>query len=86
MKNGNTITQHIIANQPRVTTVDSPQTISFRNIKRKCREKTAAQAHIQRLSPPVDEVVTENKKYKKQAKRSLKMSIKKLRQEKNQRN
>ena len=72
MKNGNTITQHIIANQPRVTTVDSPQTISFRNIKRKCREKTAAQAHIQRLSPPVDEVLTENKKDKKQAKRSLK--------------
>ena len=60
MKNFNTITHCIIAKQPRVTTVSGPQTISFRKIKHKRRAKTAAQAQIQRLSPPVDEVVTEN--------------------------
>ena len=59
MKNGNTLTQRIIAKQPRVTTVSGPQTILFRKIKRKRGAKTAAQAQIQRLSPPVDELVTE---------------------------
>ena len=61
MKNGNNITQHIISDQPRLTTVVSPQIISFRKIKLKRRVKTAAQAQIQGLSPPFDEVVTENK-------------------------
>ena len=67
MKNENTLTQRIISKQPRVTTVAGPQTISFKNIKRKRRSETAAQAQIQRLSPPVDEVVTENKKNKKKS-------------------
>ena len=60
MKNGNDPTQRITAKQPRVTTVVGPQTIYFRNIKRKCRAKTASQTQIHRLYPPVDEVVTEN--------------------------
>ena len=82
MKNGNTLTQRMISKQPQVTTVAGPQTISFRKIKRKRRAKTAAQAQIQRLSLPVDEVVTENEGKKTPAKRSLKMSFKNLRQEK----
>ena len=62
MKNGNTLTHHIIAKQPRVTTVAGPQTISFRNIKREGRSKTSAQAQIQQLSPPVYEVANKNGK------------------------
>ena len=62
MKIFNNLTQCIIANQPRVTTVAGPQTISFWNIKRKLREKTAAQAHIDILSPSVAEVVIVNEK------------------------
>ena len=62
IKDVNTLTQRIIANQPGVTTVAGPQTISFRNIKRKRKAKTTAQAQIQRLSPPVDKVVTDNEK------------------------
>ena len=65
MKNGNTLAQRILAKQPRVTTVVGPQTISFRKIKAKRGEKTAAQEHIHRLSPTVDEVVTENEKNRK---------------------
>ena len=77
-KNGNTLTQRIIAKQPQVTTVASPQKISFWNIKYKCWAKTAAQAWIHIFSPPVDEVVTENEKNKKTpAKRSLKNFIQK---------
>ena len=40
IKNGNTLTQQIIAKQPQVTTVAGPQTSSFRNIKRKITAKT----------------------------------------------
>ena len=65
IKNGNTLTQRIIAAQPRVTTVAGPQTIYFRKIECKGRAKTSAWAQIQILSPPVDEVVTENKNTKK---------------------
>ena len=82
MKNVNTITHRIIANHPQVTTVTGPQKIHFPKIKRKRRAKTATQAQIQRLSPPVYEVVTDN--VKKTSKRSLKRSFKKLRQDKNQ--
>ena len=60
MKNDNTLTHHIVAKQPRVTTVAVPQTISFQNIKRKRTAKTAAQAQTQILSLPVAEVVIEN--------------------------
>ena len=49
----------------------------FWNIKCKSRAKTAAQEQIQRLSPPVDEVVTENEKKKNPAKRYLKNVIQK---------
>ena len=66
MKNGNTITQRIIAKQYRVTTVAGPQTISLRKIKHKRRAKTAAQTQIQVFSPPVDDVVTQNGKKKNQ--------------------
>ena len=62
MRNGNTLPQRIIAMQPRVSTVFGPQTIYFWNIKHKSGAKIASQAQIQRLSPPVDEVVTENEK------------------------
>ena len=62
MKNENTITQHIIAKQPRLTTVDGPQTIYFRKINHNRREKTAAQAKIPRLSISFAEVETENEK------------------------
>ena len=62
MKNGYILTKRIIANQPRVTNVAGPQTISFQKIKRKRRAKTVAQAQIQILSPPVDELVTNNLK------------------------
>ena len=65
MKNDNTIKHRIITKQPRVTTVAYPQTISFRKIKRKQREKTPAQAHIETLSLQVAELVIENEKSKK---------------------
>ena len=61
MINGNTLTQCIIAKQPRVTTVVG-QKQSFHKIKRKGRAKTAAQAQIHRVSFLVDEVVTDNLK------------------------
>ena len=64
-ENCNTLTQRIIENQPQVTTVAGPQTISFQNIKRKRKKKTAAQAQIQRLSPLIDEVLNENEKNRK---------------------
>ena len=54
MKNDNTLTQYIITNKPPVNTVAGTQTISFWKIKRKHKAKTAAQAQIQILSPPVD--------------------------------
>ena len=86
MKNYNTLTQHIIANQPEATTVAVPQTISLQNIERKRMKNTAAQEHILVLSPPVDELMTENKnKIKNPAQRSLKKSYKNLRQEKESR-
>ena len=84
MKNLNNITRRIIAKQPRVTTVDGPQTIYFLKIKRKRRAKAAAQAQIQRFFPPVDEVVTENEK-KKQKRGLWKIPFKKLRQKKESR-
>ena len=65
MKNDNTIKHRIITKQPRVTTVADPQTISFRKIKRNHWAKTAAQAHIQILCPPVDKLVTDNEKNEK---------------------
>ena len=72
MENGNTLIKYIIAKQPRVTIVAGPQTIYFRNNKRKCRAKIAAQAQIQILSITVAEVVIENEKNNKQPdKRSL---------------
>ena len=50
----------------------------IRNIKHKRRAKTAAQAQIHGLSPPVDEVMTENEKSKRKlAKRSLENVIQK---------
>ena len=64
MEDGNTLTQRFVEKQPRVTTVDGPQK-KFRKIKRKRRGETAAQSQIKILSPPVDEVVTENEKSKK---------------------
>ena len=82
MRNGNTLTQRIIVKQPRVTTVDGPQTFSFTKIKRKRGGKTAAQAHIKILSPPVDEVVTENEEKKTQTRGLRTISSKKLRKEK----
>ena len=82
MKNINAFTQRIIAKQPRLTTVDGPQIIFFRKIKHKCWSKTAAQAHIQILSPPVDEGLVENEKIKKYLRGLCKNSFKKLRQEK----
>ena len=86
MKSGNTLTQRIIVNQPQVITVDVPQTISFRKIKRKRGGETATQAHIQVLSPPVNEVLTYNEKNKKTQLISLwKISFKKIRQEKESR-
>ena len=75
MKNGNTLTQHIIAKQPQVTTITGPQTISLQNIKRKHRANTTTQSKIQRFSPPVHEVLTENEK--RPSKRSLKNVIQK---------
>ena len=60
----NTLTQCIIAKQTQLTTVACPQKIPFRNIKRKRRAKTESYAQIQILSPPVDEVLTENEKTK----------------------
>ena len=65
MEHGNTLAQRIMAKQPQVTTAVGPQNIFFRKIKRKCRAKTAAQEHIHRLSPPVDEVVKKNAKKRK---------------------
>ena len=64
MKNDNTLTQRIVSNQPRLTTVAVPQTIYFRMIKWKCRAKIEVQAHIQLLSLPVAVVVIENGKKK----------------------
>ena len=65
MRNGITLTQRIIAKQPRLNTIAGPQTISFRKIKRNHWAKTAAQAHIQILCPPVDKLVTDNEKNEK---------------------
>ena len=62
IRNVNTLTQLSISKQPRVTNVAVPQKKYFRNIKRKRRARTAAQANIHILSHPVDEVVTENLK------------------------
>ena len=62
MKNRNTLTQRIIAKQPQVTTITGPQTISLQKIKRKHRANTTTKAKIQRFSPPVHEVMTENEK------------------------
>ena len=42
MKNDSTLTQHINENQPRVTTVAVPQTISFRKKMRKCMAKNSS--------------------------------------------
>ena len=77
MKNGYILTKRIIANQHLLTTVAGPQKLSFRKIKRKRRAKPAAQGQIQRFPPQVDEVVTENEKTKKTAKKSLKNVIQK---------
>ena len=41
IKNGNTLTQHIIAKQPRVSTVAGPQTISFEKIKPKRKKNSS---------------------------------------------
>ena len=84
MKNCNNLTLLILANQPRVTTVAGPQTISFRKIKRKRRAKTSAHAQIQILSPTVDEVMTYNEG-KKYLRGLWKVSFKNLRQEKESR-
>ena len=62
MKNGNTLTQGIISKQNQVTTVDGPEKNTFRNIKHKHRENTAAQEQIQRFSPPVAEAAIKNEK------------------------
>ena len=78
MKNGNTLTQRTISKNPRVTTVACPQNNYFQMIKRKRRSKTAAQAHIQILSPPVAEVVIDNEIHKQKSdKRSLEKVIQK---------
>ena len=59
VKNGNTLTQCIIAKQPLVTTVAGPQTIYFWKNNPKRKAKASAQAHIQRFFPSVYELVIE---------------------------